>query len=50
MFSSFDGPSSVLFVWAYQPNLSAIQQCFSLRINQPVVLSAMAYRLKKINF
>ena len=28
-------------MWAYQPNLSAIQQYFSRTINQPIVLSAM---------
>jgi hypothetical protein len=28
-----------LFAWAYQPNLPAIQQCFSLTINQRTVLS-----------
>jgi len=28
----------------YQPNLSAIQQCFSLTINQPTVLFVMTYQ------
>jgi hypothetical protein len=35
--------SNALFAWAYQPNQLAIQQCFSLTINQRTVLSAMAY-------
>ena len=26
-----------LFAWAYLPNLPAIQQCFSLTINQPTI-------------
>jgi len=33
-----------LFAWTYQPNLLAIQQCFSLTTNQPTVLSAIAYQ------
>jgi len=33
-----------LFAWAYQLNLPAIQQCFYLTINQPIVFSVMAYQ------
>jgi hypothetical protein len=39
---SYYNDFSVLFVWAYQSNMAAIQQCFSLTINLPTVLSAMA--------
>jgi hypothetical protein len=33
-----------LFVWAYLPNLSTIQQCFSLTTNQWIVLLAIAFQ------
>jgi len=38
-----------VLVWDYQPNQLAIQQCFSLTINQPTVLSAMAYQPNESN-